>query len=242
MVLDGASLSLGQGEILCILGPNGAGKTTLLNCMASLLKPDSGEILLEGKKLSEMKVKEIASVVGYVPQVHTPAFDYKVKDFVLMGASPGMGMFSRPTAEDEAECLRVLESMDLSHLADKSYMNISGGERQQILIARAILQKPKVILFDEPTAHLDYGNQHRVIRKIKQMSDEGYSVIITTHNPEHSLLLGGNVAIVGKDGSIIQGKCEEMVTEENLRKVYNIDLKLMWIEELGRKVCLIPKL
>ncbi|MDD6310766.1 MAG: ABC transporter ATP-binding protein [Firmicutes bacterium] len=242
MVLDGASLRLGEGEILCILGPNGAGKTTLLNCLAGLIKPKNGEIKLKGRSINDMKVKDIAQIVGYVPQVHTPAFDYKVKDFVLMGASPGMGMFERPSKEDEEACIKVLAGMNLEHLAEKSYMNISGGERQQVLIARAILQKPSVILFDEPTAHLDYGNQHRVLKRIKKMSEDGYSVIITTHNPDHSLLLGGNVAIVGRDGKIIQGKCEEMITEENLRKVYDIDLRLMWVEELGRKVCLVPEL
>ena len=241
-VLDRASLTLREGEILCILGPNGAGKTTLMNCMAGLLKTEEGEISLCGRNISRMKEKEIAKLVGYVPQIHTPAFDYRVLDFVLMGRAPKIGTFGRPGAEDERLCMEVLRSMNIDYLAEKSYMNISGGERQQVLIARAIVQEPKAILFDEPTAHLDYGNQQRVLKRVRKMAEEGFSVIITTHNPDHALLLGDKAAIVSKDGSILQGSCREIITEETLKRVYDIDLKLMWIEELGRKACLVPNL
>lgn len=241
-VLDQASISLDEGEILCILGPNGAGKTTLLNCMAGLLTPTGGNIRLCGKPLHTMKAKEIAGIVGYVPQIHTPAFDYKVLDVVLMGRAPKTGIFGRPSKEDEKLCLQTLESMNLSHLAYRSYLDISGGERQQVMIARAIVQGPKAILFDEPTAHLDYGNQHRVLKRVKQMKEEGFSVIITTHNPDHALLLGGKAAIVGKDGSITQGSSEEILTEDTLRSIYQTDLKLLWVEEAGRTVCIAPGL
>ena len=241
-VLDGADLTLSEGQILCILGPNGAGKTTLLNCMAGLLQPQSGQISLCGRALETMKEKDIARLVGYVPQLHTPAFDYRVLDFVLMGRSPQMGAFGRPKAGDEAICLEVLESMGIGHLAEKSYRNISGGERQQVLIARAIVQQPRVVLFDEPTAHLDYGNQHRVLERIRQMAEEGFSVVITTHNPDHALLLGDQAAIVSRDGTIMQGSSEEIITEETLRRIYGIDLQLLWVGELGRKACLVPGL
>lgn len=239
-VLDNASLELREGEVLCILGPNGAGKTTLLNCMAGLLKPQSGSISLCGGNLDKMNAKEIARIVGYVPQLHTPSFDYRVLDFVLMGAAPHTGMFSRPSKEDEELCMEVLKSMKLEHLAERSYVEISGGERQQLLIARSIVQRPKAILFDEPTAHLDYGNQHRVLNRVRKMADEGFSVIITTHNPDHALLLGDKAAIVDRNGKITQGSCSEILTEEKLCDVYDTDIKLMWIEELGRTACLVP--
>ena len=147
-VLDHADLQLGEGEILSILGPNGAGKTTLLNCMAGLLKPADGSIRLCGQELDRMSEREIARLVGYVPQTHTPAFDYRVLDFVLMGRTPQMGMFARPKAGDEQLCLEVLGSMGIAHLAQKSYRNLSGGERQQVLIARAVVQQPRALLFD----------------------------------------------------------------------------------------------
>ena len=241
-VLDSVALSLDEGEILCILGPNGAGKTTLLSCMAGLLKPELGEIELCGKSLSSMKEKNIARVVGYVPQLHTPAFDYTAFDFVLMGRAPETGMFGRPSDEDEKMVMDVLESMNLAHLANKSYMNISGGERQQLLIARAIVREPKVVLFDEPVAHLDYGNQQRVLELVKSMANKGLSVVITTHNPDHALLLGGKAAIVDRQGKIIQGNTDDILTEDALKKIYDTDLRIMWIEELGRKACLVPEL
>lgn len=241
-VLDGASLILGRGEVLCILGPNGAGKTTLLNCMAGLLTPQAGEIMLCGRDIRTMRVKEIASLAGYVPQLHTPAFDYRVIDFVLMGRAPETGMFGRPGTEDERKCFDILEGMGLGHLAYKSYLDISGGERQQLLIARAIVQEPEVVLFDEPTAHLDYGNQHRVLRRIKQMASEGYSVVITTHNPDHALLLGDKAAVVSRDGKIAQGDSSFILTEETLSEVYGMDIRIRYIEELGRTACLVPGL
>ena len=242
IVLDGASLSLRKGEILCILGPNGAGKTTLLNCMAGLLKPQSGTVMLCGKNLSELSEKEIARIVAFVPQLHTPTFDYRVVDFVLMGRAPRTGVFGRPSAEEENMCRKVLAEMGIEHLAEKSYLDISGGERQQLLIARAIVQEPEVVLFDEPTAHLDYGNQHRVLEMIRKMAGDGYSVVITTHNPDHALLLGDKSAIVGRDGSVIQGETSEIVTEENLKSVYGMDLSIRYIDEVGRKVCIAPGL
>lgn len=241
-VLDGASLMLRRGEVLCILGPNGAGKTTLLNCMAGLLTPDSGEIILCGKPLSGMKEKEIASLAGLVPQLHNPVFDYSVRDFVLMGRAPHTGLFSHPSEEEEKQVSDVLESMGLAHLADKSYLDISGGERQQLLIARAIVQEPEVVLFDEPTAHLDYGNQHRVLKRVKQMAVEGYSVVITTHNPDHALLLADKAAIVRRDGTVTQGDSSEILTEQMLSEVYGMDIMIRYIEELGRTACLVPGL
>lgn len=156
-VLNKASLSLKRGQILSILGPNGAGKTTLLNCMAGLLTADSGRIFLCGKPMESMGKKDIARMVGYVPQVHTPAFNYQVFDFVLMGCAPRVSMFGKPGEEERKYCMQVLEEMGIAGLANRSYMEISGGERQQAMIARAIVQQPEVILFDEPTAHLDYG-------------------------------------------------------------------------------------
>ena len=239
-VLNGASLTLKEGEILCILGPNGAGKTTLLNCMAGLFKAQSGSISLCGRDISSMKEKEIARLIGYVPQVHTPAFDYRVIDYVLMGRTPQMGTFGRPKAEDEVFCMQVLESMNIAHLANRFYRNSSGGERQQVLIARAIAQQPKAVLFDEPTAHLDYGNQQRVLQRVRKMAAEGFSVIITTHDPDHALLLGDKAAIVRKDGTIVQGNSVDIITEDALKEIYNTDIRLIWIEELNRIACVMP--
>jgi len=241
-VLDNVSLSLDEGIILSILGPNGAGKSTLLNCMAGLLKPDSGEINLCGQKLNNMSFREIAQIMSYVQQTHTPAFSYSVLHFVTMGRAPKIGVFQRPKEADRQAAWDALETLGISHLANKPYTEISGGERQQATIARAIVQEPKVILFDEPTAHLDYGNQLRVLNIIKDMADRGYSVVMTTHNPDHALLLGGTVAILDRDGQIDAGRSDQIITEERLQRVYNTKLFLLPVPELSRVACIPPSL
>jgi iron complex transport system ATP-binding protein len=241
-VLDGVNLTLDSGEILCILGPNGAGKSTLLSCLDGLLKPQHGEIILGGKDLRDLSVREIAKAVAFVPQSVNPAFDYSVLDYVIMGRAPNIGMLQRPGDADIAVCVDALKSLSIEHLATKSYMEISGGERQQVTIARAIAQNPKVILFDEPTAHLDYGNQHRVLLLIRSMCRRGYSVVITTHNPDHALLLGGKVAILNRDGKLKIGSPDVIVTERYLREIYQTDIRVAYIESAGRIVCTMPVL
>lgn len=240
-VLDNVSLQVNEGDILCILGPNGAGKTTLLNCMAGLLEYKKGMIEICGKSQKAMSAKEIAGIVGYVPQTHIPSFDYSVLDFVLMGRAHNTSVFGKPSREDTDACMDILKSMDLDHLAQKSYIRISGGERQRVLIARALAQQPEIMLFDEPTAHLDFGNQMRVLEKIKELSQAGIAVVITTHNPDHALLLDDKLAMIDRDGRIRTGG-NELLTEEGLRVLYETDLRIVYIEELGRKACLIPEI
>ena len=237
-VLNGVSLTLGEGEILSILGPNGAGKSTLLNCMANLLVPNSGNIKLCSKDISKMPAREVASTISYVPQNHTPAFGYTVFHFVLMGCASKVGLFEKPGKEEQEKAMNALKELNIEHLADKPYTEISGGERQQATIARAIVQEPKAILFDEPTAHLDYGNQLRTLRLIKSMAEKGYSVIITTHNPDHAILLGGTAAILDRAGNLTIGKSSEIITEECLKQVYNTDLRLIYVKELNRYACI----
>jgi len=241
-ILDRLCLSVEEGQILTILGPNGAGKSTLLNCMAGLLKPDSGEIYLCGQKMSGMSFRDIARNVGYVQQTHTPAFAYTVLHFVTMGCAPRIGLFGKPKEEDQEAAWNALEILGITHLATKPYTEISGGERQQAMIARAIVQEPKVILFDEPTAHLDYGNQLRVLRLIKNMAVRGYSVVMTTHNPDHAMLLGGTVAVLDKAGRLVSGLCTEIITEERLEAIYNTRLHLLPVPQLERLACIPPKL
>ena len=238
VILQDVSFHINEGDRIGIIGANGAGKTTLLNCMAGLLRPQYGSIRLCGTELGKMGTREIAKIAGYVPQLHTPAFDYRVLDFVLMGRAPEIGIFSRPCAEEEQKCLEVLESMGLAHLAYKSYRNISGGERQQVMIARTLVQRPKVILFDEPTAHLDYGNQLRALSMVRALVKRGFGVIMTSHNPDLVLLLGGQVGILGNDGRFLVGNAEEVMTEERLRALYRSDLYLTYVERVGRKVCI----
>ena len=241
-ILKKVTFDLYPGEIMEILGPNGAGKTTLLSLMMGFLKADGGMITLGDQRLDTLKAKEIARIAAYVPQTHEPSFDYRVRDFIIMGAAPGKGMFERPSREDEERCASIMEEMGIAHLADRSYMRISGGERQQALIARAVMQEPQVILFDEPTAHLDYGNSYRTLEMVKAMAEKGFAVVITTHDPNQALLLGGKAGILDAGGRMTCGPVEEIITEERLEEIYGCALRLVRIEEMDRTACITPKL
>ena len=241
-VLKDVNMTLREGEILSILGPNGAGKTTLLDCMVKLLTPDSGEIFIRGTDIRNMDARKVASVVGYVPQTHVPVFVYTVLNFVIMGRAPKIGILKRPNEEDEDAAFKALEMLSIAHLANRPYTDISGGERQLAVIARAIARNPSAILFDEPTAHLDYGNQHRILRLLQSMAQRGFSVVITTHNPDHAILLGGSVAIIDRDGYLALGESHDVITEARLINLYRTNLRITYVPEVSRTVCVTPPL
>lgn len=230
---------LDEGEVLSILGTNGAGKSTLLNCIANLFKPASGHIYLNGKDSSSMSMNDVARIIGYVPQIHTPAYAYTVLEFTVMGRTPYIGTFSKPSKEDYMIAEESLERMNILHLKDKAYTEISGGERQQVTIARALTQQPKLILLDEPTAHLDYGNQYRVVQMVKELAKEGYAVIMTTHNPDHAIILDGKVAILDKNGVLGVGHAADTLNKEMLSSLYNLDIKTVYDEDAKRNVCIV---
>jgi len=241
-IFSNISFSVARGQIISIIGPNGVGKTTLLNCMANLLTPESGEILLDGKNMRNLKAKEIAGKVAFVPQFIIPSFAYEVLSYVVTGCAPRIGTFEKPKKEHYELAQHSLEQMGIPHLAQKYYTQISGGERQQVSIARALAQQPKVILMDEPTAHLDYGNQIKVLKIIKKLAAEGYAAVITTHNPDHALLLGGDVAALNFNGQFTFGSSETVVSEQFLSSLYGVDLRLHHIPDIGRDVCIAASL
>lgn len=241
-VLNGMNLCLEEGEVLSVLGRNGAGKSTLFGCMLGLLKPQQGHIRLCGEPLSGMSPRKIASLAGYVPQNHEPAFEYTVFEFVLMGCASQIRLMSHPGPREREAAQRAIEQMGLAHLAGRSYTDLSGGERQQVTIARAIAAHPKVILFDEPTAHLDVGNQIKVLRMIRNLAKSGYSVVISTHDPNHALLMGGKAALFDDSGKALSGPVAELITEPRLQKTYGTDLRIRYLEEFGRSFCIAPQL
>lgn len=240
-VFRNVNLSLAAGDVLTILGPNGAGKSTLLNCLVNLLKPNSGEILLDGCPLPKMRLRDVARVIGYVPQDHTAMYAYTVRDFVVMGRAPHLGTFRKPSAADRAIADEVMGDLNILHYADKPYTQISGGERQQALIARSLVQEPKVIMFDEPTNHLDFGNQLRTINKICGLAKKGYAVVMTTHMPDHAIRLGGVTAILNRRGEFLCGSTDEVITEENLRDIYRTDIRIVYVPEAGCRICVFAK-
>ena len=236
-VFKEVSFSINEGDIFCILGQNGAGKSTLLNCVGNLFSLDSGEVRLDGKVVSSMSRMEIAKRIGYIPQFHTPVFPYKVFDFVLLGRTPHIGAFSAPKKEDISITKNAIEAVGISHLVEKPYNEISGGERQLVMFAKAMAQEPDIILLDEPTSHLDFGNQFKILNLIDNLSKSGFSVIMTSHFPDHAFLVSTKVGIMKDQTLIDMGTADDVVTEENMRQAYGLDVKIAFIEKANRKVC-----
>ena len=241
-VLRDVSVSIEPRSTLAILGPNGAGKTTLLNILAGLLPPSSGSVHYDGKSYQELGIRQLAQLIGYVPQTIIPAFDYSVTEYVVTGCAPQIGAFGRPDQRHYESAAQAIEKMGIGHLSEKSYRQISGGERQQVSIARVLAQSPAYILMDEPTSHLDYGNQIRVLKTIKQLAENGFGVVFTTHNPDQALLIGGNTAVIDRSGSLTFGNSRELISEGWLSELYGIRLRLAKLEEPGRRICFVPNL
>lgn len=238
VIVHNASFTLDEGEIMTILGPNGTGKSTLLNSLMRLHVPLSGEVLLCGVPLAKQSARDIARTVAYVRQQQSLAFSFEVLDFVVMGRAPWLPTFARPKARDYDSAMAALEAMGVAKLAHRSYSDISGGERQQVVIARSIVQEPKVILLDEPTAHLDFGNQIRTLELACKLSASGYAIVMTTHDPNHAILMGGKTAILDRNGHLSVGRSADMLTEDRLSELYRVDLRVMDIREIARKACL----
>lgn len=225
-IVENISVSIKSGEILCLLGPNGVGKTTFFKTILGFLKLKGGEILIDGENIQHYNKKKLAKLIGYVPQAHTPPFPFSVLDVVVMGRTAHLGTFATPTKKDVEMAEEALELLGVSFLKDRIYTEISGGERQMVLIARALTQEPKILVMDEPTSNLDFGNQIRVLEQINLLSKKGLGVIMTSHFPNHAFLCSTKVALMQKNNNFIVGDVDEVVTEENLKSAYGINVKI----------------
>ena len=222
-ILHNLSFSLCSGEILCILGPNGVGKTTLFKTMLGLLPAIAGEVLIDQIPYLTRSTKARARLVGYVPQAHTPPFPYTVRQVVVMGRTAHLKLTQAPSQQDYALADQVIEQLGLSHLSEQDYTKISGGERQLVLIARALTQSPQILFMDEPTASLDFGNQAQVLSTIERLADSGMAIIMTTHAPDHALLLEANTMLLSRQG-IRLGRANEVITASSMEKTYSVPI------------------
>jgi iron complex transport system ATP-binding protein len=230
-VVKDISFTIAPGELLCLLGPNGVGKTTLFKTILGSLKLQAGEILLHDEDVSKWSRRRFATKVGYVPQAHTPPFPFQVLDVVTMGRTAHIGMFSSPSAHDVAIAEETLHTLGISYLRDSVYTEISGGERQLVLIARALAQQPEILIMDEPTSNLDFGNQIRVLEHIRNVAKKDrLSVILTTHYPNHALIYASKAVVLGRDNRVSVGTPQEVITEEYLKDAYNVDAQLLGVK------------
>jgi iron complex transport system ATP-binding protein len=226
-ILTGLNMSIQEGEIVTLLGPNGCGKSTLIKIIVGVLIPLTGEVHYKGENINKYGLKELARKIAYVPQIHKSAFPYSVLDIALMGRIPHKTFFFKYSKEDIDIAYDALERLSIVHLADRPYTEISGGERQLAIIARALTQGASTFVMDEPATGLDYGNQLRLLEQIGKLSQEGYTFIKSTHSPEHALWIADR-AIMIKDGAIIaDGPCETVVNDDNLYHLYKARVKVV---------------
>lgn len=221
------SFALGEGEVMCVLGPNGGGKTTLFRTLLGLLAGHSGSVLVENVPLEALSRAEIARRIGYVPQGHSAYFAFTVREFVLMGRTAHVGAFASPTREDFAVVERVLASLEIGHLAERPVTEISGGERQLALVARALAQEPRLLVMDEPTASLDFGNQVRILQRIRNLSEKRIAILFSTHAPDHAFLAASRVLLLAEGRTIALGAPQEVIRADTLERLYGVSVQVL---------------
>ncbi|OEK78035.1 ABC transporter ATP-binding protein [Staphylococcus equorum] len=229
---EDVSFKLAPGEVLSILGPNGAGKTTLLKCVIGLLDWTDGETFINDVPLNDLKKKELWKKIGYVPQAQKMTFGYTLLELVIMGRAPFISTLAQPSKKDEAAAIEALETVGISHLANQSCNEVSGGELQLALIARTLVSGPELLILDEPESHLDIQKQITILQTIRKLSKEqGISCIINTHYPNHAFYLSDNVIITGKEKGIFFGETTEVMTEQRMKQFFDVDLKKLYYED-----------
>jgi len=219
--------SLGAGEVMCVLGPNGGGKTTLFRTVLGLLEKHSGSITLEGKPIESLSRTEVAKLIGYVPQGHSGYFAYTVRDFVLMGRTAHLGIFSSPSKKDFDVADRALASLGMAHLAGRPITEVSGGERQLALVARALAQEPRLLVLDEPTANLDFGNQVRVLERIAALAQTGISILFSSHDPDHAFLCAQRALLLAEGRALEIGAPRDVIRADTLQRLYGVSVEVM---------------
>ena len=232
----GVDLSLGPGDVLCLLGPNGAGKTTLFKTLLGLLPPQGGEVRIGGTPLGRLKRREIARRIAYIPQAHTPPFPFAVRDVVLMGRTAHLRPFESPGRADREAAERALDLLGIGALAGADYTRISGGQRQLALIARALAQETPLLIMDEPTASLDFGNQALVLREVRRLVGKGFGLVISTHNPDHAFACATRVALLHGGGVMAAGAPADVLTPDHMLRMYGVTVTIERLAD-GRTVC-----
>lgn len=226
-VVDNINLCFESGHFYCLLGANGIGKTTLFKTILGLLPPLSGEVFIDGKRLDSMSLAALSECISYVPQAKMSAYDMGVRDVVVMGRTRFIKKFSQPSEHDYEMCEVILKRLGIQSLADKHYSELSGGEQQIVLIARALTQEAQFILMDEPASNLDFENQKKVLECLQQLSDSGAGIVLSSHSPDHAIYCDMELVLIDKNKCIHTGKIDEMLTDQLLKEVYGVDIHMI---------------
>lgn len=230
------SLSVAPGEVMCLLGPNGCGKTTLFRTLLGLLRAQGGEILLGGDRLSGLARQEVARRVAYVPQAQSGSFPYTALDIVLMGRTAHRNVFESPNRQDRDIARKALAQLGIESLAGHDVTRLSGGQRQLVILARAVAQATPLMIMDEPTASLDFGNQVNVLREVRKLADCGAGIILSTHNPDHAFAVADRVMLMQEGAVIGAGEPGEVLTSRALQQAYRVTVSVQRLQS-GQIVC-----
>ncbi len=232
-VLDNLNLSLKKGGVTAVLGPNGAGKTTLLLLALGWLKPWKGTIQLDGKRIQQISRRHLGQQIALIPQSEHIPFEYSVLEYVLLGRTPYLPPLGLPGEEDYEVAYEALERVGIAHISRQSMLALSGGEKQLVLAARALAQKPKLLLLDEPTSHLDLSNKVHLVELLQRLKLSGVTVLMTTHEPEIALAVSDQLVLMQKGRVVLTGETEAVATDQNLSQIYGVPIRVTSSE--GRK-------
>lgn len=237
----GLDVELGPGEIVCLLGPNGCGKSTLFKTLLGLLPRQAGEIAIGGDPLGALARGEVARRIAYVPQAHQGVFAFTARDYVLMGRTAHLASFAVPGRADIDRADAALALLGIADLADRAFPELSGGQRQLVLFARALAQESPLVVLDEPTASLDFGNQVVVLREVRRLAGRGVGVLLATHAPDQALALADRVLLMRDGGFVAVGGPDEVLSEVALAEVYGVRVRIGPMAGGRRMVC-VPEL
>ena len=236
-VLRDVSFTVDRGEFLSILGANGVGKSTLFRCVLGLLPGYGGSVFLDGRDARALPPREMAKLVAYIPQNTVSAYNYSVEDIVLMGSTAGLSPLRSPGKKERERALWAMDKIGILPLKDRCFHHLSGGERQLAVLARALVQDAKILMLDEPTASLDFGNQLMVLTEVRELSREGYTIVQTTHNPEHAYSFSDRILTL-KDGKTFRcGRPEEVIVPEVIGELYGLDVEVSSLYGDRVRVC-----
>ncbi len=228
IVLHDLTMAVGPREVFAIVGPNAAGKTTLLRCIERILTPRTGTILIDGRDLKTLSARDVSRRAASVPQSHAPAFPYTVQDIVLMGRNPHLGAAAQPGPHDVAVAQEAMGELGIRAISARPYTQLSGGQLQMVLFARALAQEAQVLLLDEPTAHLDFRNRHLVMGRIRDLAvRRGLTVIMTVHDPNDAMQYADRVGLVSDGGLVALGTPQEVLTSDNLGQLYGMPIEVL---------------
>ncbi len=226
-VLRDVTFAAEKGELLSVLGSNGVGKTTLFRCILGTLTPASGRVTVDGCDLTTLPPRERARRIAYIPQIHPATFGYTVLDTVLMGAARQLNAFQQPQAAQLRQAEEALEQVGAAHLRERNFAHLSGGEQQLVLIARALAQRAEVLVMDEPTSALDYGNQLRILQMVRRLAAQGYTVVLSTHNPQHALTFAHRLLVLHDGTAAALGRPADVLTPALMEKLYGVQVDFL---------------